>query len=52
MTAMGERTSAFGVLRAYLQARASLTEEEFDFIGTKFVPGASVRTSVCSVQVR
>ena len=35
---MGERTPAFGVLRAYLQARASLSAEELDFIGTKFVP--------------
>jgi CRP-like cAMP-binding protein len=35
---MGERTPAFGVLRAYLQARASLTAEELDFIGTMFVP--------------
>jgi CRP-like cAMP-binding protein len=39
---MGERTPAFGVLRAYLQARASLTAEELDFIGTKFVPKSLV----------
>jgi CRP-like cAMP-binding protein len=31
-------TSAFCVLRAYLSARASFTEEEFGFIRTMFVP--------------
>src|SRR5262245_23200958 len=30
-------TSAFGVLRAYLQARASFTDEEMRFVETKFV---------------
>ena len=43
---MGERTPAFGVLRAYLQARASLTAEDLDFIGTKFVP-KSLRAHEC-----
>ena len=43
---MGERTPAFGVLRAYLQARASLSAEELDFIGTKFVP-RSLRAHEC-----
>ena len=30
--------SAFGVLRAYLQARASFTDDEFTFMETMFVP--------------
>jgi CRP-like cAMP-binding protein len=34
---MAEGVSAFGVLRAYLQDRASLTDEEFDFIRARFV---------------
>jgi CRP-like cAMP-binding protein len=35
--AMAEGTSAFGVLRAYLQDRATLTEDEFDFIRARFL---------------
>ena len=33
-----DRTSTFGVLRTYLQARASFTDAELEFIETMFVP--------------
>ena len=33
-----DHTSTFGVLRTYLQARASFTDAEFEFIETMFVP--------------
>jgi CRP-like cAMP-binding protein len=36
------RASTFGVLRAYLQARASFTTEELNFIKTMFVPESLV----------